>query len=143
MVENELNFGSCVFCLKDNGMKLQCSEEKCKNCYHPICAYLYGVHFDMDRTYNGLNTVLTCSEHLPERNVVHQIYLRRFFCDFNNTSKLTDIEFEVKHQAETEKRMVNIEAKVDDNSLGILKKGKFIKPTKTPTMRSKCSSEKL
>ena len=74
---------------------------------------------------------------------MHQIYLRRFFCDFNNTSKLTDTEFEAKYQVETEKRMVNMEAKLDDRSLGILKKGKFVKPAKMPLMKIRGSSEKL
>ena len=139
VVASQIMHNQCIFCIKENGMKLQCSYPGCQNCYHPICAYLYGVHFQITRTFNSLTAVLTCSQHFPERNYVHQIYLRRFFCDFNNTSKLTDTQFEVKYSAEVEKRIANTEALIQERALGVLKKGKFSKPVKAPPLKGKVS----
>jgi len=92
-------------------MKFECSWPECKMSYHPICAYLNGVFFDLKRTYTSLSAKLSCSEHYPNRDSFHQIYLRRFFCDFNSTSSLTQEEFKEKFTSELEKKRANAAAK--------------------------------
>ena len=74
-------------------MKFKCSFPNCSEHFHPICAYLNGVHFDLVRSYRSLNSTLTCAAHHPNRDTLNQVYLRRFFCDYKSTSNKTDLEF--------------------------------------------------
>ena len=79
-------------------MKLQCLKESCGRCFHPICGYLHGIHFELDRNYRQLAVRSSCAEHHPERDTLNQIYLRRFFCDHKNTSNLSDTDFETAYK---------------------------------------------
>lgn len=74
-------------------MKFKCAEEGCEQSFHPICAYLNGVHFQLVRSYHTLNSTLTCPRHLAGRDNKKQVYLRRFFCDYKGTSAKTEEEF--------------------------------------------------
>ena len=92
VVENEAESGLCAFCLKQTGMKFPCGAG-CGEWYHPICAYLNGVHFELTRGYRVLKARLTCPKHYLNRDVLNQIYLRRFFCDYRGTADMTDLQF--------------------------------------------------
>ena len=75
-------------------MKFGCAFQGCGCYYHPICGYLNGVRFELKRSFRSISAQLTCLEHHEShRNSLNQIYLRRFFCDYNGTSKMNDSEF--------------------------------------------------
>jgi len=71
-------------------MKLNCSYDGCQESFHPICAYLNGVYFDLLRSYRSVKTTVTCPTHFKNRGTLNQVYLRRFFCDYKGTSNKTD-----------------------------------------------------
>ena len=120
-------------------MKFGCSWAGCRISYHPICAYLNGVYFDLERSYRSLTCELTCPEHyhFSDRDYVHQTYLRRFFCDYNSTSTLTDSEFQTLFAAENLKRSLKLQDKQRELQLGVLLKGKYLKPIRAPYQRSR------
>lgn len=130
VVENELSSHPCAYCVRETGMKFACQAEGCAEHFHPICAYLNGVHFDLRRSHRSLAAALTCPRHHPDRDALNQVYLRRFFCDYKATSNKTDAEFEEVYRREQEDRAANRLNKARDLQLGVVKRGKAQRPAK-------------
>jgi hypothetical protein len=107
-------------------MKFGCVEG-CGQFYHPICAYLNGVHFELVRSYRRLKVALGCPAHHPTRDTLNQVYLRRFFCDYKSTSKKTDLEFEAEYEREMQEKAAALEAKQREAGQGVMRKGKMAK----------------
>jgi hypothetical protein len=74
------------------------------------------------RNYHSLSARLSCSKHYPQRDTLNQIYLRRFFCDYKNTSNKNDFEFEEVYKKEVDDRNNNLANKKRDIALGVVKK---------------------
>lgn len=62
VIENEMVSEDCDYCRKpinnlgtnSIGMKIKCSyDENCMNYYHPICAYLNGCKFIVNKTIDS------------------------------------------------------------------------------------------
>jgi hypothetical protein len=60
VIENEMNGSLCEFCLKYQGMKFKCKSKNCNKWYHPICAYLHGIYFNLSRNFRNLEVNLYC-----------------------------------------------------------------------------------
>jgi hypothetical protein len=115
-------------------MKLRCSQTGCQEYFHPICAYLNGVHFELVRSYRALNTTLTCAAHHP-RDTLNQIYLRRFFCDYKGTSNRTDLEFEEEYRKEMQEKAASLADKLKELRRGVKRSGKISKSFKCSQQR--------
>jgi len=76
-------------------MKFNCCFDGCDKYYHPICAYLNGCVFDVIRKKSGIEVNVSCRVHSQPafEDLIQQVFLRRFLCNYKNTSKLNEEQF--------------------------------------------------
>lgn len=105
VIKSELKSYSCEFCYAINGIKYECCYPGCNRSFHPICAYLNGCLFFIERKFNchpDLDVKVQCNYHDPNRNHIEQVYYRRYVCDYKKTSKYTLEEFKPLYQRQLE-----------------------------------------
>lgn len=102
VMENEALATCCDFCLKNShkGMKFKCSFDDCEKYFHPICAYLNGCVFDVTRKKYGIEVKISCRKHTQpnKEDLFQQVFLRRFLCNYKNTSKLDEKQFKLIYE---------------------------------------------
>jgi len=86
-------------------MKFNCSFDGCDKFYHPICAYLNGCVFDVIRKKSGIDVKVYCRGHIQPAHddLIQQVFLRRFLCNYKNTSKVELEQFKEIYNKELEK----------------------------------------
>ena len=72
-------------------MQFICEEIGCQKSFHPICGYLNGCVFNINRVADGgINVEAKCRSHAGKGpdEAASQVYLRRFMCNYKNTTSM-------------------------------------------------------
>jgi hypothetical protein len=98
----------CEYCVRysAHGMQFRCAFPHCTKSFHPICAYLYGCIFAIERKKDGgMEVKVKCRSHFtPDlKEQATQVFLRRFLCNYKNTADMKEDDFAARYEKELEK----------------------------------------
>lgn len=128
---NELEMRNfCQFCGTDNGYRYRCNHPGCEKNYHLYCGYLQGIYYELEympqananEIYKMVRIITYCEDHQSDlaanknRNLIQQIYLRRYAINHKNIVNMKFEDFITKHNNEFHKKNLQIKNKIRQRS---------------------------